>query len=166
MIVAPSLRVGGNRGHSQATMICCGFLLTGVGLPYPCYEAWASSSPLLPEDVGQDYSISELLWPPHPPQLREVLLGPPRPMACLVVNPALYSSGLESLTLPFTNSQMPKAPCIPRISALPTTSPHDQGLPVLYPSFGIPLFLPFLLPTTSSCFSRPQYPSSFLLNTA
>lgn len=162
MIVAPSLRVGGNRGHSQATMICCGFLLTGVGLPYPYCEGWASSSPLLPEDVGQDYSISELLWPPHPPQLREVLLGPPRPMACLVVNPALYSSGLESLTLPFTNFQMPKAPCIPRVSkALPTTSLHDQGLPVLYPSFGIPLFLPFLLPTTSSCFSRPQYPSPF-----
>lgn len=33
-------------------MICCGFLLTGVGLPYPYCEGWASSSPLLPEDVG------------------------------------------------------------------------------------------------------------------
>lgn len=62
LIVVPSLRVAGSRGQSQATMICCGCLLTGMGLPpYSCCEGpgcLAVAPPLLPEDVGQDYSIS------------------------------------------------------------------------------------------------------------
>lgn len=79
------------------------------------------------------------------PQLREVLLGPPGPMVCLVVSPAqpCTRSGSEFLILPFTDSQMPRAPHIPEPSkVLVTSSPHSQGLPISYLPLGIPNSLP------------------------
>lgn len=71
MIVVPALRMGTGRGQSQAVRFCHGFSSSchrwGCCLLWVPVLQWLCSLskalPLLPEDVGQDYSISFALVP-------------------------------------------------------------------------------------------------------
>lgn len=144
--MAPSLRVGGRRGQSQASLICCGFLLIGAGLPPPptpssCCESsavWLWSLPFSQRMWDRITPSPDLLWPPIKGSspgaswANGLFRGQPSPAQ------RCTPSGPEFLTLLLTDSQMPNALCIPGPSrVLPTSSPNSQGLPVPYFPFGI-----------------------------
>lgn len=147
MIVAPSFRVDGSRGQSQATMICCSFLLTEVGLPFLApglcckgLTVWLLPLPFSQRMWDRVTPSPDLLWPPIKRSSPGVSwahgLSPFQP------SPAQHSPP-EFLILPVTDSQVPKAPGIIEPSkVLPTSSPHSQDLPIPYLSFGISIGFP------------------------